>query len=771
MKNSFYILASLAAVLFASCAKVAEVKEDPIDEPVVGTSLRASVEGIDTKVSANAVGVYNWQASDKIAVLDDSGVAYEFTAASAGSTSVFNCASSITLGSYAAYPYSASFAATGDAVTFVIPSTITYSADATNMPMLGKISGDVVTFKAVGGLLKLIVFGVPSGSTHLVFAAKAQKVSGNFAIADASISAPVIATAAKGASDNTITIDYDGNYNANMVFYIPLPTGTIEGFDLTFNDAGATTKSVSKNLSVARNEIILAPTLNLVTPTNLLVETFDTDLTDGGDPATATVSEYNTEKKGQTVYGGNTVDYSINAVTGTKLYIQQIAGGAGTGELMLGKRVDPNDGIFTIENIPTDGASFATITYVTNNSTANRCTITSPTDGVEVFGRTVTGSSAPITITHTISIESGVSKFNLQLANSSTNNVRIDDIVITKAAPSPTISFDGTGTRTIAAGASNASSTVTGVTLTGAIDGTGIGISTSADWLSASLAGSTLAITSTEYNHTEDDRIGYVYLKATGASTKQITVTQKPSIVSSPNFTITPGDKTFSISWTPDDKAEDYVAYYSTTDNMADPTLGTALTIDTSTTPYTAAPSVDLTNGTTYYVYVRVNSVKDAYSAVYAPSSTWVKKSVTPTAGGGPQTSTLTFTAKCNGSGTADDGAVWTVTSDAAESTYADDGIHYGTNSAAVQYVQLTTSDISGTVSQVVVRTRDARAKATVSVTVGGTAYTCSGSATATNTSADYTFTGSSSGAIVVRVDRGSAETKAIYVKSVVVTY
>jgi hypothetical protein len=42
------------------------------------------------------------------------------------------------------------------------------------------------------------------------------------------------------------------------------------------------------------------------------------------------------------------------------------------------------------------------------------------------------------------------------------------------------------------------------------------------------------------------------------------------------------------------------------------------------------------------------------------------------------ETSTLTFTAKCNGSGTADDDAVWTVTSDASESNFDNTkGIHY----------------------------------------------------------------------------------------------
>ena len=136
-------------------------------------------------------------------------------------------------------------------------------------------------------------------------------------------------------------------------------------------------------------------------------------------------------------------------------------------------------------------------------------------------------------------------------------------------------------------------------------------------------------------------------------------------------------------------------------------------------------------------------------------------------------TSTLNFTAACGGSGTADDGAAWTVTSDGAESNFdATCGIHYGTNKASVTYVQLSTSDISGTITQVVVNCRDAQEVATVSVTVGGTAFTCSGSATATNSSADYTFTNAgASGEIVVRVDRGSSKVKAIYVKSVEVTY
>lgn len=135
--------------------------------------------------------------------------------------------------------------------------------------------------------------------------------------------------------------------------------------------------------------------------------------------------------------------------------------------------------------------------------------------------------------------------------------------------------------------------------------------------------------------------------------------------------------------------------------------------------------------------------------------------------------SRLTFTAACGGSGTADDGAVWTVTSDAAESTYSSSyGIHYGTNNASVQYLQLSTSDILGTITKVAVTATDAIGVATMTVTVGGTSFTCPNpNVTNTTSSALFNFTGSGSGEIIVRIDRGSAKKKAIYCKAITVTY
>ena len=133
-------------------------------------------------------------------------------------------------------------------------------------------------------------------------------------------------------------------------------------------------------------------------------------------------------------------------------------------------------------------------------------------------------------------------------------------------------------------------------------------------------------------------------------------------------------------------------------------------------------------------------------------------------------TSTLTFTAACGGSGTADDGVEWTVTSDGTESNFETDrGIHYGTGNAAVQYITLTTSQISGTITKIVVNASGNNSP-TLSVTVGGNDF---GDAATNLTTANtaYTFEGSASGTIVVDLRKSSSAKKALYVKSVEVTY
>lgn len=136
----------------------------------------------------------------------------------------------------------------------------------------------------------------------------------------------------------------------------------------------------------------------------------------------------------------------------------------------------------------------------------------------------------------------------------------------------------------------------------------------------------------------------------------------------------------------------------------------------------------------------------------------------------GQSQSSLVFTAKCGGVGTADDGASWVVSSDAEESNFdSTKGVHFGTGKLPVSYLELSTSDIEGTITKIVVNASGASGtSALLGVTVGGVDFGSTQSLTSTAT--EYSFEGSASGEIKVRLSQASA-TKALYVKSIVVTY
>ena len=99
-------------------------------------------------------------------------------------------------------------------------------------------------------------------------------------------------------------------------------------------------------------------------------------------------------------------------------------------------------------------------------------------------------------------------------------------------------------------------------------------------------------------------------------------------------------------------------------------------------------------------------------------------------------------------------------------------GQPFGSGSNPYSALSLTTSDISGTITSIVVNTSGASSiNGTVAVSVGETAFKCDGNTTVnlTATATEYTFTGDGSGDIVISWTQSSS--KAIYVKSIGVTY
>lgn len=96
-------------------------------------------------------------------------------------------------------------------------------------------------------------------------------------------------------------------------------------------------------------------------------------------------------------------------------------------------------------------------------------------------------------------------------------------------------------------------------------------------------------------------------------------------------------------------------------------------------------------------------------------------------------------------------------------------GQQFGSGSSPYKSLSLTTNNINGTISEIVVNASTASsANASLSCTVGGSAF--GGNAKTLSTSAnDYTFSGSASGELVISISQTTS--KALYIKSITITY
>lgn len=610
MKKFYFTLAAVAAI-FAGCSKEVDNQTEPVVPKEKTVTLKASVSGLETKVSSDNAGFFKWQNQDAITVvtnkdatsffnlynIDNTGTQADFEGAIADGDAL----------KYALYPASNSHNPDGKELLFNIDDIVTWKADACNMPMLGvATSASTVNFVALGGVLKLVLFNIPADADYLKFSATSKQISGTFYIEDVTVEAPVIATAPKEEGDNIQVIDFSENYSSSKVFYIPLPTGDIDGFTVALYEAldkePLFSVTSEKTLNVVANKLIIAKSMNCSGASTLWSEDFS-DYSANDVPADGT--------------------YSYSCVDGgsaTKVYNEHLAGGSAP-ELLVGK----SGGSFTAANVPTNGAGTLTLKYKTN---ANALTLSSADEGVE-FSPASTNTADEHTITVTNS--DNLSFISITFAAGS-KNVRLDDIVLSiegqEITNAPVINTD-VDELTFAIGESSKNVTVN---FANAIDDLGVSAILGGDNASnftAALNGTTLTVTAKAPNSTAANYTATVTLRASGAAAKTISITQESAVV--PNLTnleATPGDSSAEVTWAGSEHATSYVAYLHTSETETPATGGN----DVSSSINGCALSLaSLINDQTYYLYVKVDGVETGY---VAPSD-FVMVSFTPSSSDG----------------------------------------------------------------------------------------------------------------------------------------
>ena len=623
MKKIVYAIAALA-LIFTGCAKELD---NATKENFSKVRLRVKVaDQIQTKVSADNDGSYHWQAGDIISVLNNDGDSYPFETESGGSEVDFSASSwSGDLGKYAMYPASSTHTALDDEVSFNLPESYIWSANATNMPMLGKITSSVATFHSVAGVLKLTIIGVPDDATELWFTATNKNITGNCTISDASQNGVFLSVADAGLTGKTVVFNFDGHRSDNMVFYIPLPVGTIDGFTIEFDDSENTSKTTTKNVAIARNSIVIAPVLNLTGASKTLIQ-------ETWGSYTGAVSSYTFS--GTTTYDGTTTSLSYSVTSDDDVVSDATATGITSNNIFF---VKSSASDFIMSGIKLEGCTKITVSYdISNGNVALYYKVDSGD-----YTQITESSTKQTNNSYTVNNISGTS-LTLKFSKTGTSsNSRVDNITVvgTAGAANPVITMASDAV-TISAGNLNAN--VTSVKLANPFDASDItfAIDPADDWISSvgiatgstSTGDAVVRISAGSYNHDEVARVGHVYFRAAGAESKTITVTQNPSVVPSPaTLNTIPDNANFSITWTGDGKAKSYVGYYSTSE-LVDPSTGISLDISNVGSDYTATPSETVTNGTEYHVYIKVNEVADASAEKYAASTIWAHTTVTPEA-------------------------------------------------------------------------------------------------------------------------------------------
>lgn len=608
MKKSFISLAVIAAV-FAGCAKeiVAPEIQEEIEIPVGVVTLKAYVGESEnkpdnapkTKMSIDGHQAFGWQAGDVISVLNNSGEPSDFTTTGSGTTVDFSGSfASGSLGNYAMYPASDDHLAVGNEINFNLPGTLIWSADATNMPMLGKIVGNVGTFKAVGGVLKLVCCNIPSGAESMWFTSTNKQIVGDFTIADASITNPVICTSDK--SDDLLAIDFSGNYNANKVFYIPLPTGQINGFTVSFYDGSLDelfSKTTSASFTVSRNQITIGPVLDcaaapdkVLTNEEILASSIKGSYDEGSITSASGTWNYQACKQTYTDLGKTYIQIRNNA---TVSYLQLPSFDKNIASITLHAIANGSNGAYTGD---------VYLRSTADNSAASIASVTCSVGAREDL---------------VLNIPSGYKTGYIM----SSGACRFYSVTVKfeKVGSIPALTPDD-NSLTISVGSSSQSTNVTYSNKVDDFEPVATVSAGASSWLSAELSGSypnyVLTATAASANEGAGAREGTITLKASGCANKVVTVTQPTALVPNPIVSVMPGDAKFSASWTGDAHATSYVAYLHTTPTGTPASGGT--NISASIIESAGAYSITdyaVSNGVTYYLYVKVNGVASNYVA------------------------------------------------------------------------------------------------------------------------------------------------------------
>lgn len=233
MKKIVFLISFAVAVL-ASCSKP-EIDAPVAEEMTYNTVITAEIP--QTKVAIDAQYTkLTWNNGDKISVLTSAGTYKDFVytgedgAASAEFRGTLD--NNETVAGYAIYPAHAQHAVAEGRPSVYLPAEHAWKEAEVKGPMVATITDGTASFSHAGGLFAFDVTGMPAGAKGFKFETAGVNVSGSFAYGE-----DKMLKAAEG-ENTSVVMTFDALTEATaMRFHMPVPTGSYEGFTISYINA------------------------------------------------------------------------------------------------------------------------------------------------------------------------------------------------------------------------------------------------------------------------------------------------------------------------------------------------------------------------------------------------------------------------------------------------------------------------------------------------------------------------------------------------------
>jgi len=303
MKIRVYLAMAAAALLMSNCSQ-----EETPNQVQGGTNTLTAIIENGSRSAVTDGGFFSWTTGDKISVYNGTDFT-EFTYSGSGNT--FTSEEAITSSDFAIYP--ASNLHKKDGETLIVNMATEYAYGSTNAPMLanGDTPGSTtLNFKHLGGLMRFVVKGVPNTAESFTFTANSN-ITGDFVVTEDEGNS-IIVTSTTANNNKSVTINFEStDVKDVMTFYIPLPTGTYNGYTVSVGGKSHTTAPTVENV-INRGTLLLMPTFTYVESENDLQKGDDNMVILNADE-TVSMDVIGNEEVTVNVAQGATATLSLNA--------------------------------------------------------------------------------------------------------------------------------------------------------------------------------------------------------------------------------------------------------------------------------------------------------------------------------------------------------------------------------------------------------------------------------------------------------------------------